>query len=377
MHIPVRSLPYSVIFFAALTAASLLIALSPPHLLPVRTGGIDRTIMNVSGQAIAVNPPVKRVIIYAPVLWDYLTVNEGAAGILAVANYMCREIELSPLGRIYPDSLALPVALTEGQNSAIPGDLEEILRLRPDAVVSWRWFADPLKKVGLPVVEIEGIETEEKLLNVYRLAAAVTDREERGEWLILRYFGKCGEIARKVAGLGALKKPTALSLTITALNSIYAVNQDTPHSRALHAAGGRNLARDYKSSVIDAEQLLWLNPDVIFLDGTSGAARGPKFMYDQLQWQTLSAVRNRRVYTQPMGNARMWGPVEEPLLQLWMAELLYPNEMTKTFRKEFKAAYQEVYHYSLSDDEIDRNIFLDANRLSAGYDRFMREGSFR
>ena len=43
------------------------------------------------------------------------------------------------------------------------------------------------------------------------------------------------------------------------------------------------------------------------------------------------------------------------------------------FRKEFKAAYQEVYHYSLSDDEIDRNIFLDENRSSAGYGRFTRD----
>ncbi len=64
--------------------------------------------------------------------------------------------------------------------------------------------------------------------------------------------------------------------------------------------------------------------------------------------------------------------MDEPLLQLWMAELLYPNELSETLREQFKATYQEIYHYAISDDDIDKAVFLKENISSAGYERFVR-----
>ena len=211
---------------------------------------------------------------------------------------------------------------------------------------------------------------------LYRLLGLMSGKSERGAKLIEHYGKKCDEVARKVASLGAMKKPTALFLWMISPGSIYVANGDSYYSRALRVAGAQNLGREYKAG-IDLEQLLLLNPDVIFLGCTFGLIEEPEFFYDQPRWQLLSAVKNRRVYKQPMGSARMTGPVDEPLLQLWMAEILYPNEVSKMFRKEFKAAYREVYHYSLSDDEIDRNIFLGENRFSVGYERFVRQDTSR
>jgi iron complex transport system substrate-binding protein len=65
-------------------------------------------------------------------------------------------------------------------------------------------------------------------------------------------------------------------------------------------------------------------------------------------------------------------PVEDPLLLGWMAEVFYPDIMPRNLRDEYKESYQEVYHYSISDDEIEKAIYLVENRRSAGYERFER-----
>jgi len=46
--------------------------------------------------------------------------------------------------------------------------------------------------------------------------------------------------------------------------------------------------------------------------------------------------------------------------------------MPRRLRAEYKETYQEVLHYALSDDDIDRAIYLNENSHSAGYERFMR-----
>jgi hypothetical protein len=64
--------------------------------------------------------------------------------------------------------------------------------------------------------------------------------------------------------------------------------------------------------------------------------------------------------------------VEEPLMLRWFAEILYPGQISGSLRTEYKKTYAEVYHYSVSDDEIDRTLYLKDNLQSAGYERFAR-----
>ena len=89
------------------------------------------------------------------------------------------------------------------------------------------------------------------------------------------------------------------------------------------------------------------------------------------EFQSLRAVRERRAYRLPL-HTYMNEPVEDRMLLTWMAEVFYPDVMPRRVREGYKETYQEVYHYAISDDEIDKAIYLDENRLSAGYDRFLR-----
>jgi ABC-type Fe3+-hydroxamate transport system substrate-binding protein len=357
--------------FVILTLGVFITALFPPAIVKPEKSSETR-IEDMSNRQVAIEAPAGRVIIFPPVAWDYVTVDEGPEHILAMSNFMRKEMGQGLLGHIYTASSRIPAAPTNGINSAIPQDPESLLLARADAILSWAHFSGHIEKAGLPVVEIKALDSRDAMPVLCRLIASMCGKSKRGERLIAHYLQKRDEVKVKVADLKVSKKPTALFLWVVAPNSIYVVGGDSYYSRSLQVAGAQNLARDFKFGNIDMEQLLLLDPDVFFLGCTFGLVKEPRFFNEQPQWQPLSAVRNRRVYKQPMGSARMEGPVDEPLLQLWMAELLYPNEMPATFRKEFKAAYGEAYHYTLSDDEIDRSIFLDANRLSAGYDRFVR-----
>ncbi len=358
-------------FFFILALGIFILALFPPAIRPSPAENFETKVKDMSNRQVSITVPAQRVVIFPPVAWDYITVDEGVDNILATSNFIRNEIRQSLIERIYPASPGIPAAFTRGMNTAVPGDPEALLLAKPDAVLSWAHFSDPLKQVGLPVVEVRKFDSEQGMFTLYRVIAAMTGRNGRGERLIQHYLEKRGENERQVADLKG-KKPTALFLWLTGPNSIYVANQDTSYSRALQVAGAENQASDYQSASIDFEQLLLLNPDVIFLNSALGTMNGPEYFYNQPPWQVLSAVKNKRVYKQPLGSARMTGLADEPLLQLWMAELLYPDLMPRLFRNEFKSVYQEIYHYDLSDDEIDRNIFLNENRRSAGYERFVR-----
>src|SRR5262249_2110439 len=116
------------------------------------------------GSVIALDPPsvapadatvaargAERVVVFAPFLSPYLTIDQGEQHIVAVAPYLEQTVARTLLGEIFPQVASLPVVSTVGR-SAIPGDPEEVLRLHPDAVITWAWFSDALAAAGLPLV---------------------------------------------------------------------------------------------------------------------------------------------------------------------------------------------------------------------------------
>ena len=64
--------------------------------------------------------------------------------------------------------------------------------------------------------------------------------------------------------------------------------------------------------------------------------------------------------------------IDYPLTLRWMAELLYPDRMTGSFRAQLRRAYEDVYGYIPSDKEIDAILRTDVNSASIGYTRFSR-----
>jgi iron complex transport system substrate-binding protein len=56
----------------------------------------------------------------------------------------------------------------------------------------------------------------------------------------------------------------------------------------------------------------------------------------------------------------------------WMHQVLYPAARDGQFRAEIRAAFDDLFAYRISDDEIDQVLRFDLNKDAAGYDQFLR-----
>ncbi|WP_235410193.1 ABC transporter substrate-binding protein [Proteus terrae] len=121
-------------------------------------------------------------------------------------------------------------------------------------------------------------------------------------------------------------------------------------------AGGINVAEHWFDNVpsragdVSLEQVIHANPDVI----VTMYARDTEIIKNAPEWQSISAVREGRVYTNPKG--LFWWcreTTEEALQFLWLATVLYP-EQTKhiNISKETQLFYKTFFNITLTDQQL-------------------------
>lgn len=323
--------------------------------------------------------PVRRAVLFPPVLWSYLTLDQGAANIVATASYQRDAAADGLLGKIYPGAKVIETAATLGADTAIPGDPEQILRLRPDAVFTWAWFSNGLENLGLPIVRMtfDSSKGSESTIAEWRTIAAAAGQQVRFDHILDGYNARMRAVQTELQGIAIADKPSAIFLFVYAADTMYVATGKSRPAQFLAQAGARNVAANLPGGRVDREELLRLDPDVIILSCCFRRDITPEFFYDSPELQNLKAVRNRRIYKQPIGGSRMEGLVEEPLLLRWLAELFHPDQMRHSFRAAFVDAYRDIYGSVLSSQDVDEAIFVRANAQSTGYERFRENGSPR
>ena len=79
------------------------------------------------------------------------------------------------------------------------------------------------------------------------------------------------------------------------------------------------------------EQVLTWNPQVILLGNFDAAM--PSDIYGDPRWQSVEAVKARRVYKFPLGGYRWDPPSQESALGwIWLAGLLHPEREPTNLR---------------------------------------------
>jgi iron complex transport system substrate-binding protein len=271
----------------------------------------------------------------------------------------------------------IPTVVTRGWNTAIPGDPEDVMLRRPDAVFSWGWFSDGLKQAALPVVSVTNIlskPAEEVDLARWRMIASLTGADEAFATLLSSYRRRMADAvaaAKRARLLAGGKAPSVMYLDVRKSGLIHTEAGNSFFATALAMAGGVNVAQRKNPGTINVEQLISWDPDIIILS-CNGSDSFPSTLFDNLRFSTLSAVRSKKVYKAPCGTSRMQGFVETPLLIDWLSELFYPTEIPRTFRKTFSETYKAFFSYAVSDDEIDKALALKENEMSYGFSRFAR-----
>lgn len=321
--------------------------------------------------AAAATSPAKRVIILPVVLSGYATINEGTRHIAAVSLVARQRATDGVLDHVYPALRHVPVS-----GITVTPDPEQILHLKPDVLFVDARDAHLLKELGLPgLMEISWdsqnpIQSRNKM---WRQMGGAAGKSGRAAALMERYSTEAEALTTR---LPVGRQPRVLYVHLQD-GSWFTTNGDYYISYKLEMVGAVNVSKDLKvTSQADLEQLLLLDPDIILFAANAGDATTVREVARRPEFQSLRAVRGRRIYKLPE-HTYMNEPVEDPLLLTWMAEVFYPDVMPRRLREEYKETYQEVYHYSITDDEIDKAIYLEENRHSAGYERFMRKGSFQ
>ncbi len=301
----------SMMLSGALAAAVFVLSLFPPSIRPMPE---------------PVNAfPAKRVVMFDNSLSGYVTINEGTDHIVAVSKFSREWATDGLLDHIYPDLEHIPLT----GNSAIP-DPEQMLYLQVDAVFAWRGPADILKKtkssrlIELWIDDKEPVRSREK---VWRDMGEVAGKSTRVTALLDKWA------AKRAALKMALPQDAARQVRVAWLHVYdgewYTTNGDGFIAYKLELAGARNVTRDFKfTGQGDLEQLLLADPDVILFALNPDDRSTMRQVADRPEFQSLRAVRDRRIYRLPL-HTYMNEPVEDRMLLTWMAEVFYPDVMPR------------------------------------------------
>jgi ABC-type Fe3+-hydroxamate transport system substrate-binding protein len=266
--------------------------------------------------------------------------------------------------------------MIEGVFDPTVSDVEEVMRLQPDAVIlSWNpGLVDPLKNAGVSgVVEIawsrQGVHDRDHQ-EMWKLIGSITGKSLRTQFLLGRY----AKVREQV--MAVLPPRAAVPLKVAALESSDLAILGSKQlwlNDELEAVGVQNIGPGTGQAFsVDPEELMRLDPDVILLLHESNDDLSLGMFYAKPEYQSLKAIRNRHVYVVPMYSFSNQF-LEEPLLLDWLAEILYQDAMPRRLRNEYRHTYAEIFQYSLSDSDIDKAIYLKENSQSAGYERFVSQ----
>ena len=210
-------------------------------------------------------------------------------------------------------------------------NIEELITLKPDVAFVYASFdkaeMGQLENAGIRVVAIRGETIEESYQGV-KVMARVLHCEAKGQ----AYIDDCERLLsmakKRVVNLPAENQ---LKVMFAGPKNIYTVaTGEMLQTEILSLAGARNVASNLKGfwAAISPEQAAAWNPDVIFL-GSTLDTYGTENLYHNPQFQTIKAIKNKRVYTFP-SNIGWWDyPAPHCVLGVvWAAKTLYPERCT-------------------------------------------------
>ncbi len=174
-------------------------------------------------------------------LWDYLSIERGEADLAAIAAYLHTTFADTLLARVYPGvSRVAQVSDVRG----VPGDVEQLMRLSPDAVVVPAGYSAPLDAVGLPTVSYGGrmISEMDEMIANWRQLAGIAGQTRRERELEDIYHREIGRIESEIDAIPARPKLKVLYLYGVSEGTYSAATAETADAAAVELLQATNLA---------------------------------------------------------------------------------------------------------------------------------------
>lgn len=249
---------------------------------------------------------------------------------------------------------------TQGGKSSF--NTEQIIKLKPDIIIDVAHkgeIPDNVKQLatqtGIPVVELDdAIASTEK---AYRFLGDVLGEQTRAK-ILADYVKK--SLADTKSMLAKVPEDKKLKVYYAEADTgLKTDGSDSMHTDVLNFVGAENVATVESAQVgtgvsVSMEQVLSWNPDVILASSQMGGTTFLKNVYQNAEWSSISAVKNKRVYLiptlpfnwfdRPPSIARVLG-VE------WLGNLLYPDYVKVDMKAEVKKFYSTFYRVKVTDEQ--------------------------
>lgn len=318
------------------------------------------TVIDQNGmEAVIESKPERLVTTALPLPSIYALTGAPIEYLVGVHPGSTSAIENSVMAAMYPELEGIEDGFIEGTDI----NIEELLKLEPDVVLYWAEYLEQyeaMKNAGITAV---GVKTQDggnvltTLESWLEIMAQIFGESGNVEKVIAYGHEIEAEIAEQTADIPEEEMPKVLYLYGHSKEDISVSGTEFYGDYWIQAGGGKNAAAELTGPTsVNMEQIYEWNPDIIIL--TTFTATMPEDLYnntiDGQDWSQVEAVKNGKVYKEPLGVYRWFPPSgDAPLMLKWMAQTIHPERFTYDMQEEIKTYYQEFYQYELTDEQAE------------------------
>ncbi len=349
---------------------------SPPSSGPSVSGGTAAggaiSVTDQRGKTLTFTRPVTRVVtIPMPAASLLVAVDRTADHLAAMHNASWVAMRDGIMGTMFPKALDLPHEIATQDFTA---NVESVRALDPDVVVQWSdaQLIDPLEKAGLNVLGLTNTGKQEDVDAWVTMFASMLGKPERAVEIKARSDAELAAIKQAAAGRTSARPSILYFNRFTGGLKVAAAN--SYNDFYIKLVGGTNPATGddplQGSGMVglDVEQVLRWDPEIILLGNFDAAT--PRDLYADPVWQSVAAVKSRRVYKVPLGGYRWDPPAQEsPLMWHWLTDVAYPQQQSR-LRDKVTEYFDFLYSHQPTPAELDRILWTSANGESDHYQQF-------
>lgn len=313
-----------------------------------------KTLTDTCGETVEIKDDIKSIVAYWHANNNQLILMLGGADKTFVTRDAVAKNEL--FYKFYPRLNYLGAKISGGNLQ-----VEELLKINPDVVITARKFKEGLDRYGFTTVcaTYSSFKTMRDALN---LTAQIIGGEAKAKaQKYLEYLeGNIKFVTDRTSKIAPKDRPKVLHIVKSSnLTNVDGVNSIV--DEWINIAGGVNAVQSKQGNMVNltAEEVISIDPDVIIV-GTSGelgitAEQALERVRDDVVFSELKAVKEGRVYINPLGVFNWDRYSAEVALQvLWAAKTLHPQLFEDVdVAKEAGKFYKEFLGYELGDEELE------------------------
>ena len=310
-----------------------------------------RTYVDMDGTEVTLPVKIKRIVNLWGANHQMITLLGHSDTLVGTTSYMK---SLPWFIKFCPQIVDVPVVITAEQKV----NIEEILSLNPDIVITTRKRVRELRNAGLKVVNLYFDDYAGLKETVKKTAELFGPEALKKAQAYIGYFNGNIERVKKVADTIPHSERKMILYIRPAKGSGYLTTdgKGTMASQWSNLVGGTNIADKVAESwgkTLSMEYVLTEDPDIIILMD-KGAIPAKKYIMSNPAWKGIKAVKNKQVYVNPSA-VFYWERygTEEALQVLWAAKTVHPEFFKDIdMEKETRFFYKKFFDYDLSDAEL-------------------------